>query len=160
MALCQKPVKLARCRNVGMLTGQGRWPKTTYTPPIPTSFFHATATVALTPQPIMTLITASFSMYTSILMCPVATVACTTPSTYMFNDTQYSWLTAQSKGQPHQRKLGQDRGESLIQWTCSCTVATNTLVTLTNKCMRVCMYVYCSITVYLPMYSINPIAAK
>ncbi len=38
VALCQKTVKLARCRNVGMLTGQGRWPKTTYTPPIPTSF--------------------------------------------------------------------------------------------------------------------------
>ncbi len=39
MALCQKPLKLAECRNVCTLTGHGRWPKTTYTPPIPTSFF-------------------------------------------------------------------------------------------------------------------------
>ncbi len=70
--------------------------------PIPTSFFHATAIVALTPQPIATLMTTSFSMYTSILKCPVA---CTNPSTYMYNDKVYSWLTAQSKGG------GGERGE-------------------------------------------------
>ncbi len=39
VALCQKPLRLARCRNVGMLTGQGWLLKTTYTHPIPTSFF-------------------------------------------------------------------------------------------------------------------------
>ncbi len=61
---------------------------------IPTSFFHATATVALIPQPITTLVTTSFSTYTSTLNCPVAS---TNPSTYMYNDKVYSWMTAQSK---------------------------------------------------------------